>query len=186
MYSSSEFSYEVAVQKQLASLPEPGCSGAEGTGGEVTSLLSVPAPPSGHQAFGEETVALCHHPQLSRAQLQSGPAVPEPSIIARADSRGVPLSLARSGKVAKRSREMCRGLTGHDFPNAPGAVTVLSSPNHMDRSWHSFQKSAFPNRGSRSVVPSAAEGTSPICMPNLHMQNSDPVALIPLQVRLCL
>lgn len=88
--------------------------------------------------------------------------------------------------MAKRSREMCRGLTGHDFPNAPGNVTALGSPNHVYRSWHSFQKSVFPNRGSRSVVPSVEKGTGSVCVPNVHMQNSDPVAHILLQVRLCL
>lgn len=47
-------SYTVTVQKQLAFLPELGCSSAEGTAGEVTGLLSVHASPSGHQAHGEE------------------------------------------------------------------------------------------------------------------------------------
>lgn len=108
----------------------------------------------------------------------------DPSIAAWADSRDVPLSLARSGKVANKSREMCRGLTVHDFPNAPGSVTALSSPNHVYSFWHSLPRSVFPNRGSRSVVPSVEKGINSVCMPDLHMQNSDPVAHMLLQVRL--
>lgn len=52
----------------------------------------------------------------------------DPSIIAWAGIRDVPLSLARNGKVAKRSREICRDLTVCDIPTALGNVTVLSSP----------------------------------------------------------
>lgn len=114
-------------------------------------------------------MARCHRPQLAGAQLRSTPAMLDPSIIAWADSRDVPLSLAGSGKVAKRSRELCRDLTVHDFPNTPGNVTALTSPNHVYSFWHSFQRSVFPNRGSRSVVPSVEKGINSICMSNLHM-----------------
>lgn len=112
------------------------------------------------------TVAHCHRPQLTRAQLQSAPAVLHPSIFARAGFRDVLLSLAGSGQVAKRSRAMCRDLTVHDFPNAPGSVTAPSSPHHVYSFWHSLQRSTFPKRGSQSVVPSVEKGTSPICMPS--------------------
>lgn len=111
------------------------------------------------------TVAHCHCPQLTRAQLQSAPAVLHPSIFARAGIRDVLLSLAGSGQVAKRSRAMCRDLTVHDFPNALGSVTAPSC-HHVYSFWHSLQRTTFPKRGSRSMVPSVEKGISPICMPS--------------------
>lgn len=71
---------------------------------------------------------MAHFPQLTRTQLWSAAAVLDPSIIGWAGSRDIPLSLARNGKVAKRSREICRDLTVGDIPSALGNVTVLSSP----------------------------------------------------------
>jgi len=94
------------------------------------------------------------------------PAELHPSIVARADIRDVPFSLARSGKVAKRSREICRDVTVHDFPDALADVTLLGSPNHVYSFWHSVQRNVLPNRGSRAVVPSVDKGISSVCTPS--------------------
>lgn len=89
-----------------------------------------------------------------------------PSVVAQAHIRGVPLSLARSGKATKRSRDMCGDLIVHDFPNAPANVSVLGSPNHVYGFWQSLQRSVFPNRGSRSAVPSVERLLGPFACPH--------------------
>lgn len=164
-YSSSEFFIGSGSSKAI-SIPARAwlqqCGGHH-RGGDRSALCPCPTKRSPGSRGG--TVARCHHPQLTRAQLQSAPAVLHPSIVARAGIGDVPLSLAGSGRVAKRSREMCRDLTVHDFPNAPGSVAALGSPNHVCGFWQSLRRSVFPNRGSWAVVPSVEKGISSICVP---------------------